>query len=289
MIKVLIIFLFFMNSLAQLIAPHGDYMANYHIPLEKRFKQKAQKNFFSQDKTSQLSASRSFLYSLVLPGAGQYMNGDKVRSYVYIAAEILGWTLYSSFTSDGDNQTKVVEAYVNNTETGFDRIRFYRNLYEAKHGSASAPAALQGSDVNGAFSALKSNSDLYAELRALENELGDGVHSLPETKTQQYYEMVGKYYMFFHGWKHADLADIKVGDTSDSSARPKHILNYFSERDLMNKAYKKATWAISGVIINHIVSSIEAYISQKRRLKVNYKSSFYNSEFVPTLKATYDF
>ena len=132
------------NSFAQYTAPHGDYMANYHIPFEKRFKLKNKADFEYQKGKDQLSAGKSFLYSLAIPGLGQYLNGDEKRSFIYLAAEILGWTLYTGFTNDGDKQTKVVEAYVNNPNSGFDRLRFYRNLYEAKHGAGSAPRQLAG-------------------------------------------------------------------------------------------------------------------------------------------------
>lgn len=239
------------------------------------------------DENAKLSPPRSLLYSLAVPGLAQYINGDRARAYVYFGLEIAGIALYAAFKNEGNDQTKRVEAYVNNSSTGFDRIRFYRNLYIAANGGAAIPTELLGSDQNGAFSELKKNSALYADLRQLERDLGDGVHSLPETKTQQYYEMVGKYYMFYHGWKHPSMTGIGVGQNTGET--PAHIETYYNERDKMNAAFENAKWAVTGVLINHVVSGIEAFMSSKKRLHISAKSELNHGEFTQMLEVQYDF
>jgi hypothetical protein len=268
----------------------ADPMAQADQALSERLQDMSDKiQDVSENKA--LSPQRSFVYSLAIPGLGQYLNNDKTRAYVYLGIEITAWVLYANYLDNGDEQTKTVENYVNNSSTGFDRIRFYRNLYQAEHPLDNLPAELANgvNDNSSTYLALKNNQALYSEVRALEKSLGDGVHSLPATKTQQYYEMVGKYYMFYHGWKHSSMNGIQVGDTKSGNTTPKHILNYYDERDKMNLAYKKATWAITAVIANHVISSIEAFISAKRRLKVTASSASYNAEIIQTLRVSYDF
>jgi hypothetical protein len=239
-----------------------------------------------ENNSQQLSPSRSLVYSLALPGLAQYLNNDRARAYLYLGLEVLAITLYSSFNSEGDRQTGRVEDYVNN-ETGFDRIKYFRNIYIAEHGAESLPSELLGSDSGGAFGRLKENTALYADLQYLENLHGDGVHSLPSTKTQQYYEMVGKYYSFYHGWKHSSMSAITVSQHTGET--PEHIEKYYTERDKMNLAYKRATWAITGLLVNHVISGLEAFISSKKRLHIAAESSLYRNETIQTVKLRYEF
>ncbi|MFT5314625.1 MAG: hypothetical protein ACI9UK_000446, partial [Candidatus Krumholzibacteriia bacterium] len=44
------------------------------------------------------------LFSAVLPGAGQYYNGDKGKAYVMVGIEAAIWTAYFVFDQQGDNK-----------------------------------------------------------------------------------------------------------------------------------------------------------------------------------------
>lgn len=292
MINLVFLCLFFAPLCAQNTFLYtADPMAQSDQKLSERLQDMLDQRQDISNTKSTLSPQKSFAYSLVVPGLGQYLNGEKVKAYAYLGLEITAWVLYAKYLDNGNEQTKTVENYVNNPSTGFDRIRFYRNLYQAGHPLDPLPAELANGvyDNSTTFSALKNNKTLYTDVRALEKSLGDGVHSLPSSKTQQYYEMVGKYYMFFHGWKHSSMNGIKVGDTRVGNTTPEYMLNYYDERDKMNLAYKKAKWAITAVIANHVISGIEAFISAKRRLKVTSSSLTYQNEIIQTMRVTYDF
>lgn len=50
-------------------------------------------------------------YSLILPGAGQYYNGQKKKAYIMAGAEVAIWTAYFVFDTQGDNRMDSAEDY----------------------------------------------------------------------------------------------------------------------------------------------------------------------------------
>ncbi len=84
-------------------------------------------------------------------------------------------------------------------------------------------------------------------------------HGLHVEKDQQYYEMIGKYDQFNYGWD--DIAADLIGQTEIAYWRknPSQLrLYYETRRDASNRAFKHATTSITAVMLNHLVSSIDA-------------------------------
>ena len=251
------------------------------------------------------SPPKVMLASFLIPGLGQYLNDDDIKALVFVGIEVLSWSIYSSNNSKGDKRTKVFENVAN---TDFSRIKYYRALAEdpdVNLGNEFSNLGLTNfGDEERDYQILK-NSNLWNTLRDAENNslASDKVHMLPDTKTQQYYEMIGKYAQFFVGWKNLDQGisefegdegTFTFTDFSDWRKfklypRPEFISGYYDIRNSANDFYKKADWAIRGVFINHLISGIEALISSKRRLKTRYSSKYYNGELVPTLTLKYQF
>ncbi len=63
----------------------------------------------SRGKTSR--KVKSGLLSLVLPGAGQYYNGDRSKAYVFAGVEAAIWVSYLAFDTQGDNRTDTYAEY----------------------------------------------------------------------------------------------------------------------------------------------------------------------------------
>jgi hypothetical protein len=51
------------------------------------------------------------LFSAILPGAGQFYNGDKKKAYIMGGAEVAIWTAYFVFDTQGDNRMNSAEEY----------------------------------------------------------------------------------------------------------------------------------------------------------------------------------
>ncbi|MBN2414921.1 hypothetical protein JXO52_03720 [bacterium] len=81
-------------------------------------------------------------------------------------------------------------------------------------------------------------------------------HSLPETKTQQYYEMIGKYDQFMKGWD-----DWVEGGPDLTPNRDR----YETMRDKSNVAFKRASYCVMGIMANHLLSAMDSAFTIRKR------------------------
>ncbi len=51
------------------------------------------------------------IYSALLPGAGQYYNGERKKAYIMAGAEVAIWTAYFVFDAQGDNRMESAREY----------------------------------------------------------------------------------------------------------------------------------------------------------------------------------
>ena len=107
----------------------------------------------------------------------------------------------------------------------------------------------------------------------------EGTHTLPSTKTQQYYEMIGKYNQFMQGWD-----DWVQGGPNLTPRR-----NYYETlRDNSNQELIKASYCAMVVLANHVISAFDASWTIKRyNRKIESKARMglqkVRDEYVPVL------
>ncbi len=82
-------------------------------------------------------------------------------------------------------------------------------------------------------------------------------HRLPDTKTQQYYEMIGKYEQFVRGWD-------DVLALSDSTGQSENRDKYMDMRYDSDTYLKRAGYAAGFILLNHIISAIDASIATRQ-------------------------
>ena len=192
------------------------------------------------------SPGKAFFLSLAVPGLGQYYNGNKVKAAVFLGAEIASWVFHIKLHGDGDNLTEDFEAF-NDAHWSEDR---YTYLLELTYGASD------DEDVDPLS---------YPEIN----------HHLPDTRTQQYYEMTGKYDQFSWGWNDAVLN----GNTfayydTNSTPLPRVVgadipysANRFTYEQMRNDANDKYDQARNMVYVsmaNHVISAFEAMIAAKK-------------------------
>ena len=107
----------------------------------------------------------------------------------------------------------------------------------------------------------------------------EGTHTLPSTKTQQYYEMIGKYNQFMEGWDDWVL--------NGPSLTP-HRDYYETLRDNSNQELIKASYCAMLVLANHVISAFDASWTVKRHnRKIESKARMglqkVRDEYVPVL------
>ena len=212
------------------------------------------------------SPSKAFLLSLALPGLGQYYSGSKIKAATFVGVEAFAWLMRGKWNSEGTDLTAEFEQ--------FNRDHWYQSRYEEY-----------------LFHAYGFTDDDSVN----EQEVS---HHLPDTHTQQYYEMTGKYDQFSWGWDDADLNGLGYADWDSTFPTavvggstipnsPRRLL-YETMRNESNKKFSKANKMLMMVFANHLISAVEAFLSTKKRNE----SSSYDPEFSrlkveTSLKSTY--
>ncbi len=243
------------------------------------------------------SPAKAFLFSAILPGAGQFYNGNRIKSGVFLGFEAASWILHFKANSNGDKAT-----------TDFQN-------YNQVHWSAYAFQDL----TSPGDSLTRYGQYLYWAYGVTTDDTLSGLtHHLPKTRTQQYYEMTGKYDQFAWGWDDATRdslslqqyyidscttgSDLRIS-TGNSVPISAHRIVYEGKRKRANDYYSTAdTWLIV-TIANHLISGFEAYISAKKhnrsiaesdlefsRVDVNVSLKSYHAfRDTPYLKMSYKF
>jgi hypothetical protein len=192
------------------------------------------------------SPKKAGLYSALLPGTGQYYNKAYWQAGVCLVIEALGWTAWASYDKKGDD----IKA----------EFRKFADIHWNESEYWSWISQHSGISID--------NMD---SLRVWEQKTFS--HGLHKQKDQQYYEMIGKYDQFNAGWDdsgHKGLSD----PGWDKSQRTPRRLHYEQRRYDSNRAYKNATWGITMVLLNHILSGAEAaYLSKLHNDKLSAKVS----------------
>ena len=232
------------------------------------------------------SPFKAFLLSAAVPGLGQYYYGSRVKPFIFLGAEITAWGLYFKWHGDGQDKEDLFEAFNREhwSETSYEQYLFYA----------------------------------YGEW---DDELVNATevsHHLPDTRTQQYYEMTGKYDQFAWGWDDAT----RDGNTLDDYAPPNNTnlaitseakapvsqnrLHYEDMRHDANQAFDRAQKMVIASIVNRLVSAFEAYFVTKSQGKSSGSSrasspslggfkvsaslkSYHSRRDTPYLKVTYRF
>ncbi|OLD76256.1 MAG: hypothetical protein AUI33_05000 [Ignavibacteria bacterium 13_1_40CM_2_61_4] len=88
-------------------------------------------------------------------------------------------------------------------------------------------------------------------------------HQMPYYGEQQYYELIGKYDQFSRGWDDADLRALAQGDLPIKS-NSNLFYQYAAMRAKANNYYDVASTWVSVVVVNHIVSALDAFWSATR-------------------------
>lgn len=204
------------------------------------------------------------LYSLVIPGTGQYHSERYTKAAIFFGAEValIAYALIND--KNGNDKTEEFQKYA---EAHWSAERYARWI-EAYGKADYGPTSVTFTESD--FAAIRNNHD-YSKI----NEWEQGTHSegfshqLPRFREQQYYELIGKYHQFKFGWdQYPDVDNNGIPDSDN-----KQYDNYFSaeaqvnayatERARANDYYYAASFAASVIVINHVLSALDAYVSTK--------------------------
>lgn len=204
---------------------------------------------------SKRSVARAAIYSVVIPGTGQFYNHSYLKGAAFLGFEVLAWMLHTNYNQEGDNKTTVFENYA---DAHWSEQAYWQSIAD----DCGCPV------------------DDRARLR--EHERDNFSHFLPDTKNQTYYENVGKYDQFNAGWDDSISGEIRKRDSQNR-------LDYNSLRTAANDEYKNATLWASLALINHLASAFEAGWSAHRynqthfQARLGFRLREYQRDLIPTV------
>lgn len=225
--------------------------------------------------------------SFVLPGAGEIYAESYLKAGIFLAIEAAVIATAIIYDNKGDKQTESFEKFANENWS----VNKYAN-WTIKNLQDSSSVIFNPNFNPGNYSVFNSNGSVnWSELNRLERSIGSGYsHTLPPYGDQQYYELIGKYPQYSHGWNDANF------DETDYHILSFNYLFYSGERGKANDLYNVASKAVIGIYINHFLSVLDAVwttVSYNRDLAVKFRleqNNFArNVEYIPTLYVSYSF
>lgn len=216
------------------------------------------------------------LYSLAIPGAGQFQTGRYTKAAIFFSAEVALIVYAIVSNNNGDKKTKEFQAYA---EAHWDAERYARWI-ERYGKDQYGPTNVTFNDDD--FNAIRNRKD-FSKINQWESGLHTigFSHQLPVYQSQQYYELIGKYHQYKFGWDTypLDVNGVPVSDKGnydDLLASEKQFKDYAVERGKANDYYYAASFAASALVINHVLSAVDAFFS----------TNSYNKEISATFQVT---
>jgi len=206
------------------------------------------------------SSRKAFFLSLLVPGLGEAYVGSK-RSLVFLGIEAASWWIYFTNNREGNDIESDYEQWAGkywhyNDTTSSSGAELNYNYWGWLQRKYEIPVEINPTD----YAAINDWLEKKTESGGFES-----VHNLPSTKTQQYYEMIGKYDQFVFGWEDVDNADLNPQlvdnllwyENTVGVLSPLRI-KYMKMRGDSNDKLDAAQRGIHIMLINRVLSAIDA-------------------------------
>jgi hypothetical protein len=224
-----------------------------------------------------LAAGLSFL----VPGLGEYYVGDQIwRGAIFTLLEGGLWYGRLHWTARGDDS---LEMFHNWAHTHWSPSRYADSLnsrLDAVGDTGAKKARIN--DIN-SFEQINNAEDYLSQIGQ-----PNFTHRLPALGEQQYYELISKYIQYTPGW------DDNTNNTPQGS---KNYQRHADMRETMNHQYEVADNFLYGIILNHVLSAIDAALLAREhnssvRVEGQVKSTHYRDGtrgYIPTAKVRVTF
>jgi len=229
-------------------SPKSTLRSNLNFAMQQQTTRDSAKIAELQNHPDYILPKKMLLFSALIPGAGELYMGSYLKGAAFFAIEVGVWTMYAVYHKKGIDKEDEFKKYANEYWDEEKYLGWFNNLDSLQQKAFS--------------------------------------HQLPETKTQQYYEMIGKYDQFIVGWEDVDF-NTPLEDIYDIYNDYRE--HYMDMRYDSNQLLKRATTGAYLAMFNHIFSAIDAAWTAKKHNSRIIKSAIrmenkrFNSEDLPML------
>ncbi len=239
-------------------------------------------------------AGWALLSSAIIPGSGQAANKKWVRAGLYFLAEAVMVGVYLKSSHDARVEERRYKRFANNNWSVVSYARWLVEYHEQNNLSNSHIDDLE-QHIDGKTADYNPDSDWSkVDIELLRNverntpfvypEHVDNnfSHVMPDYGSQQYYELISKYYQYGPGWNDF-TAQYQLN--WDGSGMPDNFILGANMAADFNDSYRLAGNMVSFLILNHIVSAFDAYLTVKiKNRKLETETNLLNPHRTFTLK-----
>ncbi|MDZ7692609.1 MAG: DUF5683 domain-containing protein [Balneolaceae bacterium] len=254
---------------------------------------------FAPIRAMQTQPGYAFLGSAIIPGLGQAANKKWWRAGAYLVADAIFLALHISNQNRAEELQQGYEQFADNN---WSVVTYSKWLveYHKQNGIYQDNAFINELEeqVEGVDPTYSTSQDWgVVEIQLLRNVekdtpfiSSDGTvgnifsHTMPDYGSQQYYELISKYYQYGPGWndfgvnRQAKPLDSIYQLAWNGSDMPPHFLEGARLADRFNNKYRIAGNMLSYMILNHVVSAFDAFITVKlKNNRLETETNFFGS------------
>ena len=186
--------------------------------------------------------------SLLVPGTGEFYAGSYWKAALFFAVEVAALAVAYSYDRRGDQQTDRYQDFANKNWSVVKYAKYAVTLV----GQEKFDWRIPGTEAMDEFDRPWTQVN-WSELNRMERYIaGYYSHTLPPYGEQQYFELIGKYPQFNQGWIDSPPS-FNYGDPLTPNFQ-----FYSGERGKANEYYSSASSWVTVVIVNHVLSAIDA-------------------------------
>lgn len=222
----------------------------------------------------------AFLSSAIIPGSGQAANGKWVRAGVYFLAEAILAGIHFKSYHDAKVEQRRYNQFADNNWSVVNYAKWLVQYHDQNNLNNPYIKQLR-QQVSGASASYNPQQDWEKVdielLRKVEqhtpyvfsdSDVGNMFsHEMPDYGSQQYYELISKYYQFGVGWR--DFGQDRNGNNLDNAYQlswngTDMPISFFRGATLakdFNDSYRLAGNMLSFLILNHVVSAFDAFLT----------------------------
>lgn len=236
---------------------------------------------FSPWRLMQEKAGVAMLGSAIVPGLAQAANKKWIRAGAYLVADAVLLAVHFNSLNQARERERQYEQFANSNWSVVTYARWLVAYNEQNNLSNPYIVELR-EQIEGVDPAYNPDVDWQVVdielLRNAERETlyispeGPGnafSHVMPAYGSQQYYELISKYYQYGPGWN--DFGQDRAGDPLDNlyllewdgSDMPFNFFRGSSLSERFNDKYRLAGNMVSLLVLNHVVSAFDALFTVK--------------------------
>ena len=301
--KILLLIILALHCRTFLVAQEKDetpmhFTGNAKIDLLSQTRAPYFSNEISQEMRTTIAQKKSVLtataLSFLLPGAGEFYGESYWKSGIFLGLEVAGITTALMYNSKGNTQTDFFQNYA---DAHYSVVKYFLWIKENHTGWSVRDRERVNELVTQI--AINPNAQLppweridWNLLNQLETAIGNSFsHSMPRRPQQQYFELIGKYKQFRAGWDDYDSTFAGYASMETHGYPVSTRFSFYSvERGKANDFYDVAKFAVNMVLLNHLLSAIDAaftvgsYNAQfSSQIRFEKEQTLYGMNLKPTL------